>query len=733
MPNSKNNNQTDLLSQSPSEANDATAVGYKQPPANRRFKPGQSGNPRGRPKGRPNVANAMKAAMNQPVAVRMGGKTHRMATPTAILHSLAQQAAAGENSALFAILDIYDMTGRTTDITDEEHQKRALRLPKAYVGDESDLVETEAREKDRERYRMIAEGDRDLCASPDDSTQVVDIPANIKAGDLHATAGSIDEALVDYRAELDRCKAILTPDDKNEQAQHDFRRAVSRIGLLAETLLHKGQFERAITIASDAIAEGSTKFWVPKRRPFFNHVISNTTWIRAIRAHAHMLLGRVEEARKFYHQFKSNPRLFMTSWETAMLRDFVSLRRAGHSHPLMDEIEQRYAAEGWTTDMKNTKAAAPKLKDEDAVFVEMYPDDIKSGDLLLAINKVHEAANVYLRNLEKWKNALEQPGALSSWTDNLRMAVDRVTSTIERLFRVGKFITALECAERAASTAPEELRLQAIRALALVLFGGRDTEAQETFLRYRGKHIGDQSWEAFIAERFNEQRRDGCGRPLMDEIEQAFATGRITSSSTAAITDHHSDQVGTELANPIPNDEHVVAPSIVPNFEGLARSSDIGSGDLLMRHGKLDDALVVYQRRLQTCETAIAKFAQGQFNVQAIDDKAAVLEKLSDLAFAFLLRGEFARAFDVTGSASCPLPPILDIRRAHALLFLDRAGEAKGVYLLYRNKKVNRDQRAEEFVAADFASLREVGRAHPLMDEIEQLLNPKHTQRSLMR
>jgi Family of unknown function (DUF5681) len=44
-------------------------VGYRRPPIGTRFRPGQSGNPRGRPKGARNLSTVVAAALGERVAV----------------------------------------------------------------------------------------------------------------------------------------------------------------------------------------------------------------------------------------------------------------------------------------------------------------------------------------------------------------------------------------------------------------------------------------------------------------------------------------------------------------------------------------------------------------------------------------------------------------------------------------------------------------------------------------
>src|SRR5258707_13410990 len=59
-----------------SEPNETETVGYKQPPSETQFKPGKSGNPRGRPKRkRLDMSSALKTAFNDKVVVTGLGNT----------------------------------------------------------------------------------------------------------------------------------------------------------------------------------------------------------------------------------------------------------------------------------------------------------------------------------------------------------------------------------------------------------------------------------------------------------------------------------------------------------------------------------------------------------------------------------------------------------------------------------------------------------------------------------
>ena len=60
-------------------------IGYRQPPRHSQFKPGQSGNAKGRPKGARNFRTDVRDTLKRLVKIRSGGKSFRMSTQEALL------------------------------------------------------------------------------------------------------------------------------------------------------------------------------------------------------------------------------------------------------------------------------------------------------------------------------------------------------------------------------------------------------------------------------------------------------------------------------------------------------------------------------------------------------------------------------------------------------------------------------------------------------------------------
>jgi len=81
-------------------------VGPKRPPKKYQFKPGQSGNPRGRPKGTRNLGTDLKDILGRRVSIREDGKERRISRQEALLLSLYNKALRGDVRAATAIINM---------------------------------------------------------------------------------------------------------------------------------------------------------------------------------------------------------------------------------------------------------------------------------------------------------------------------------------------------------------------------------------------------------------------------------------------------------------------------------------------------------------------------------------------------------------------------------------------------------------------------------------------------
>jgi hypothetical protein len=75
-------------------------------PVNRQFKPGQSGNPKGRPKGRKNLKTIFVEVLNKKVKVRDKNGTRTVSKLEAMIEVISNKAMAGDPRALATIIQI---------------------------------------------------------------------------------------------------------------------------------------------------------------------------------------------------------------------------------------------------------------------------------------------------------------------------------------------------------------------------------------------------------------------------------------------------------------------------------------------------------------------------------------------------------------------------------------------------------------------------------------------------
>jgi len=89
-----------------------TGVGYGRPPVNRQFKPGQSGNPRGRPKDHKNFATMLGETLNIKIPARgKNGGRRWLTKQQAMCEVMINKALSGDAKAFSTIVQLADKHG----------------------------------------------------------------------------------------------------------------------------------------------------------------------------------------------------------------------------------------------------------------------------------------------------------------------------------------------------------------------------------------------------------------------------------------------------------------------------------------------------------------------------------------------------------------------------------------------------------------------------------------------
>jgi len=93
-PNDNNSREKGKKRNAPSQ--ESYRVGYGRPPTETRFKPGVSGNPKGRRKKVPTFSEVTEQVLNETIEMRMGDRLLRMPNREALVRSAIRQAFAGK-------------------------------------------------------------------------------------------------------------------------------------------------------------------------------------------------------------------------------------------------------------------------------------------------------------------------------------------------------------------------------------------------------------------------------------------------------------------------------------------------------------------------------------------------------------------------------------------------------------------------------------------------------------
>ena len=94
---------------------DTYAVGYGRPPLPSRFKPGQSGNTKGRQKQSRNMRTVLQQVLSEDMKIREGGRVRRMPTVEALVRTTLSRAFKGDPKAMASLLVLVKQYGYGAD------------------------------------------------------------------------------------------------------------------------------------------------------------------------------------------------------------------------------------------------------------------------------------------------------------------------------------------------------------------------------------------------------------------------------------------------------------------------------------------------------------------------------------------------------------------------------------------------------------------------------------------
>jgi hypothetical protein len=100
----RGNDGTEPPKRSKESKQSTVGTGYGRPPEHARFKPGKSGNPKGRPKQSKNLKSIIQQALTSTVTVRENGRLRSVSKIEGVVLSQLERALKGNEKAALAVL-----------------------------------------------------------------------------------------------------------------------------------------------------------------------------------------------------------------------------------------------------------------------------------------------------------------------------------------------------------------------------------------------------------------------------------------------------------------------------------------------------------------------------------------------------------------------------------------------------------------------------------------------------
>jgi hypothetical protein len=116
-----------------SQPSETETISHKRPPTKTQFKPGKSGNPRGRPRRKVDMSTALNKAFNDKIVVTGLGKS--LTGMEAFVQSILHRALQGESKAISELLRLFAKAKLFKPVPDPTRLTGVVVEPAAYKRD----------------------------------------------------------------------------------------------------------------------------------------------------------------------------------------------------------------------------------------------------------------------------------------------------------------------------------------------------------------------------------------------------------------------------------------------------------------------------------------------------------------------------------------------------------------------------------------------------------------------
>jgi tetratricopeptide (TPR) repeat protein len=529
-----------------------------------------------------------------------------------------------------------------------------------------------------------------------------------RVGDVQVSQGKLDDALKSYRDGLAIFQRLAASDRSNTIWRHDLSVSYNKVG---DVLRAQGKLDDALTGYRESLA-------IAERLAASDR--SNSGWQRDLAVSYNKVGDVLRTQAKFDEGLKSyQNNLVITERlaasdrsNTIWQRDLaVSYYNVGEVLAAQGKLDD--ALKSYRNDLVITERLAASDRSNTMWQRDLSVSYDKVGDVLVEQGEFDDALKSYRDSLVIRERLAASDRSNTEWQRDLSVSYDKVGDV---LVKQGEFDDArknyrdsLAIRERLVASDRSNTEWQRDIAVSydkisdvLVAKGKLDdalTSYRDSVAILERLAASDRSniiWQRDLLVSYNKVGDVLVSQGKLDDALKSYRDSLAIFEPLAA-----SNRNNTEWQRDLSVSYNKV-------------------GDVLRAQGRLDDALKSYRDGLAIADRLAAS---DRSNTQWQNDLQYSISRIGSLAYRFILTRDFATALEVSNLtiSLAPGKARFQINRAHALMFLGRADEARLLYLRYRSEKdVLNGKSWETKVIEDFDELQKAGLSNPLMDEIEK-------------